>query len=188
MKILRLSVLFLLLGACVFGMSKESTFYTLASQKTAVLSDKNLHFIGINRIQLPKYMDRPQIVTQSKDSTEMVLSEYNRWIEYPSVLATRVLVEDLSSLLPQTQIKENQFGMDKFNQIVFVEVTNMSAVLGEKAELTAWYTIKNNLGIVLVRQKFMDVIQIGNTYDDMARGYSELWMNLSRHIATSLTK
>ncbi|MBR6412859.1 MAG: membrane integrity-associated transporter subunit PqiC [Alphaproteobacteria bacterium] len=188
MKLFKIAALCLLLGACVFGTSKNSTFYTLTSQETEALSDKNLHFVGINRIQLPKYMDRPQIVTQSKDKTEMVLSEYNRWIESPSLLTTRVLVENLSALLPKTQIKTNPFGTEKFDRLVSVEVLNMNAILGGRAELTVWYTIKNATGQTSVRQKFTDTIRIGSSYDDMAKGYSELWMKLSRQIANSLIK
>ena len=140
------------------------------------------------RVQLPKYMDRPQIITQNKNSPEMVISEYNRWIENPSVLATRVLVEDLSSLLPSAQIKMNQYGLEQFDRVISVEVVKMSAVLGEKITLEAWYTIKNKSGQTLIRNKFIDSVQIGRSYDDLANGYSKLFTVLSQDIARTLIK
>jgi len=186
MRLLKVLILCFLLSACVFGTTQNSKFYTLTAQKTEPLSNKNLNFIGVNRIQLPKYMDRPQIVTQSLDSNEMTVSEYNRWIESPAVLVSRILTEDLSNLLPKTQIKINPFGTEKFDKIVSVEIIKMDAILGGKAELEAWYTIKNNSGKVLTRQKFSDSVKIGNSYDDLAVGYSNLLMNLSKQIGQSL--
>ena len=188
MKLFKLIALCFLLGACVFGTSKKSTFYTLTPQQTVALSNQNLNFIGVNRIQLPKYLDRPQIVTQNKDSSEMIVSEYNRWIESPSVLATRMVVENLSALLPKTQIKMNQFGTEKFDKIVSVEVVSMNAILSKKAKLNAWYTIKNKEGKILLRQKFTQTVDIDKSYDDLALGYSQLWMKLSQQIAKNLIK
>ena len=188
MKLIKIITFCLLLTACVFGTSQTSTFYTLQPQQTTALSNKNLRFIGIDRVQLPKYADRPQMVTQSKDSAEMVVSEYHRWIESPSILTMRVVMEDLSALLPQTQIKMNQFGADRFDKIISIEVVSMNAVLGEKAELRAWYTIKNKMGQISTHQKFASDVQIGKSYDDMAKGYSKLWMELSQDIAKMLIK
>ena len=64
----------------------------------------------------------------------------------------------------------------------------MNAILGDKAELEAWYTIKNNSKKTLVQQKFADTVAIGKTYEDVASGYSQLLGKLSQDIATSLIK
>lgn len=188
MRFLKILTLCFLLTACVFGTSQTSKFYTLTSEPSPSISNSYKSFVGVMRVQLPKYMDRPQIVTQNKNSPEMVISEYNRWIENPSVLATRVLVEDLSALLPSAQIKMNQYGLEQFDRVISVEVVNMNAVLGEKIILEAWYSIKNKAGRLLARQKFADSVQIGNSYDDLANGYSHLWKKLSQQITNSLIK
>ena len=143
MRLLKIIVPCLLLGACVFGTSKNAKFYTQSATATQTLSVDYAAFVGVNRIQLPRYIDRPQILTQLKDSAQVNISEYNRWVELPSVLTTRVLTENLGILLPAAQIKMNQFKGEGFDWIVSVEVIEMNAVLGDKAELVAWYTIKN---------------------------------------------
>ena len=188
MRFLKILMLCFLLTACVFGTSKTSKFYTLRSEPSLSISSSYKSFVGVMRVQLPKYMDRPQIVTQNKNSPEILISEYNRWIENPSVLVTRVVVEDLSMFLPSAQIKMNQYGLEQFDRVISVEVVNMNAILGEKITLDAWYTIKNKSGQILIRNKFIDSVQIGKSYDDLANGYSKLLNRLTQNIAHTLIK
>lgn len=186
MKIIRVIIPCLLLGACMFGTSKNAKFYTLTTTPGSAISADYNALVGLNRVQLPKYMDRAQIVTQYKDSTQIKISEYNRWVEDPATLATRVLAGNLSVLLPAAQIKENRFKKGATDRIVAVEIVEMNAVLGKKAELTAWYTVQDKAGKVQAYQKFTHSVLIGKTYDDLAQGYSQLLMKLSQDIAGSL--
>ena len=188
MRFLKIVVACLFLSAGIFGTSQSAKFYTLTSPDEAVISKKCNAFVGVGRVQLPKYMDRPQIVVQNKDTPEMVVSEYNRWVEAPAVLTTRVLTNDLSTLLPKAQIKMRQNVTEKYDMFVTVEVVNMNAVLGEKAGVEAWFTIKDNAGKLLTRQKFSGEVKIGKNYDDLINGYSTLWMQLSQNIARQLVK
>lgn len=188
MKIIKIILPCLLLGACFWGTSQNAKFYTQSATSTQAMSTDYAASIGINRVQLPKYIDRPQIVTQQKDSTQINISEYNRWIELPSILSTSVLAENLSVLLPAAQIKTNQFKGEAFDWIVTVEIIKMNAILNDKAELVAWYTVKNNSKKVLAQQKFTGNIQIGKTYDELAKGYSTLLAQLSQEIAGILIK
>ena len=188
MRIIKIIIPCLLLGACMFGTSKSAKFYTQAATAAGVSSADYTAFVGVNRVQIPRYIERPQMVTQQKDSVQINISEYNRWVELPSVLATRVLTEDLSGLLPAAQIKMNQFKGENFDRVVSVEVIKMDAVLGEKVELVAWYTIKDNSKKILTQQKFADTVSIGTTYEDVANGYSQLLGKLSQGIATALIK
>ena len=188
MRFFKLISLCLFLSACILGTSQTSKFYTLTSQPNEAVSDTYKSFVGISRIQLPKYADRPQIVTRKDDSSEVIISEYNRWLEGPSVLATRVLVEDLSTLLPSAQIKIRQAIAEKFDKTVTVEIIKINAVLGKQVELDAWYIIKNNSGKTLVRQKFTDIVEIGKSYNDLAVGFSQLLNKLSQNISLNLIK
>lgn len=188
MRIIKIVIPCLFLSACMFGTSKNAKFYTQAATSVGASSADYTAFVGVNRLQLPKYVDRPQMVTQQKDSVQINISEYNRWVELPSVLATRVVAEDLSVLLPSAQIKMSQTKGETFDRTVSVEIIKMNAVLGDKAELEAWYTIKNNSKKILTQQKFADTVAIGKTYEDMANGYSQLLDKLSQKIAASLIK
>ncbi len=188
MKLLKIIIPCLLLGACMFGTSKNAKFYTLSSTVEAPLCADYAAFVGVNRVQLPKYMDRPQIITQHKTSPQVNVSEYNRWVEPPAVLITRVLTDNLNELLPTAQIKINHLKGEPFDKTVAVEIMALSAVLGEQAELSAWYVVKDYSGKVLAQQKFTSTVQIGKTYDDLAQGYSELLGQLSQEIAGALIK
>ncbi len=185
MKIIKIIIPCLLLSGC-FGTSQQSKFYTQSAMATETLSTDYTAFVGVSRIQLPKYVDRPQIVTQLKDSVQINMSEYNRWVESPSLLATRVLIENLSTHLPAAQIKINQFKGEGFDRTVVVEVVKINAVLDEKAELAAWYTIKDKSGKTLSHHKFTGTVQIGKTYDDLVKGYGQLLAQLSQQIASVL--
>lgn len=187
MKIIKIIIPCLLFSACMLGTSKNAKFYTQSAISADVISADYNAFVGVNRIQLPKYLDRPQIVTQQKDSVQINISEYNRWVDSPAVLATRTLTEDLSVLLPAAQIKMVSYGED-FERTVSVDIVKIDAVLDEKVALVAWYTIKDKSKKILAQQKFSKMITIGKTYDDLAIGLSKLLNELSQEIATDLIK
>jgi len=90
--------------------------------------------------------------------------------------------------LPAAQVKANQFKGERFDEVVSVEVVKMNAVLGDAAELVAWYTVKDKTKKILAHQKFESTTRIGKTYDDLALGYSKLFEALSQQIAQVLIK
>ena len=186
MRLIRIVIPSLLLGACMFGTSKEAKFYTQAAISTQALDAAYKSSVGVNRVQLPKYMDRPQMVTQQKDTIQMSISEFNRWVESPAILSTRAVTDNLSVLLPTALVKINKANGDKFDRMVVIEVIHLNAILGDKAELVAWYTVKDGGKKTLIQQKFTATVQIGKTYDDMANGYNQLWAQLSQEIAEKL--
>ena len=186
MKRIKYLFICLFLSACIFGTSQNSKFYSFLPQSGKVLSSSYTNSVGIGRVLLPKYMDKPQIVTQSTDSAEVILSEYNRWIEAPSVLCQRSVIDNLSAALPRAQIQAQQFGTQKFDIRISIEVIKMDGILGDKANLQAWYTITKQDGQVLLRKKFLQNLSVGKTYDDLVQGYSILWHNLSYEMAKSL--
>lgn len=186
MKIAKYLFVCLFLSACIFGTSQNAKFYSLISQKSEVLSSKYDSSVGIGRVLLPKYVDKPQIITLNNDSPEVIVSEYNRWIESPSVLCGRVLLQDLSSLLPNAQINTRLFGTEVFERTISVEVIKMDGILGDKATLETWYSIKNKQGTLILRRKFARTISIGKSYDDLVGGYALLWQALSKEIANDL--
>ena len=188
MKVIKIIIPCLLLSGCLLGTSQQAKFYTQDTISAEAISTDYNTFVGVNRVQLPKYVDRPQIVTQLKDSVQINISEYNRWVEAPSVLATRVVAEDLSNFLPAAKVKMNQSKGDEFDYTVSMEIVKINAVLDDKAELVAWFTVKDKKGKTIINQKFVNTVQIGKNYDDVALGYSQLLADLSREIANVLIK
>ena len=186
MKLLKIILPCLLLGACMFGRSKSPTYYTYFPMATTAVSADYTAAVGVDRVQLPKYMDRPQIVTQQPNSPQVNISEFNRWAEHPSLLAARALTDNLSVLLPAAQVKLNKSNAEPFDRVISVEVVRLDAVLGQQAQLVAWYTVKNTDRKTLLQQKFSATVQIGKTYEDLVKGYNELLAQLSTEIAGKL--
>ena len=80
MRIIKIIIPCLLLNACMFGTSKNAKFYTLTATSGPAISVDYNAFVGVNRGQLPKYVDRPQMVTQQKESLQINIS-----VKYSSI-------------------------------------------------------------------------------------------------------
>jgi uncharacterized lipoprotein YmbA len=59
--------------------------------------------IAVKRVEMAKYLDRPQIVSY-RDPYELQYSEFVIWGENLSDMTTRVLAENLAERLPQSQV------------------------------------------------------------------------------------
>src|SRR5512135_69959 len=97
-----LALFVVILAGC--ASSPSSKFYQLtpAQNKTLVTRDVSPDqslIITIGPVRIPDYLDRPQIVTRS-GKNELKLSEFNRWAGSLESDIGRVLVEDISSILP----------------------------------------------------------------------------------------
>ena len=54
--------------------------------------------IGVGPVQMPEYLNRPQIVSR-KSTIELFLDEFNKWAEPLEDNFTRVLAENLANIL-----------------------------------------------------------------------------------------
>ncbi len=185
-KIGAISLCFLL-SACVPGSSQTAKFYNLKTESNLIISETYKNSVGVLRVQVPKFMDKPQIITQHKENTEVTVSEYNRWVESLAVLYTRSLVGNLNSLLPNAPIKMSH-GDDSFERIVLVDIVKLDMLWQDKGTLEAWYTIKTGNGRVLANKKFVDSMPLKNSYEDLVKAHSRLLENLSKSIARTLVE
>ncbi|HUC66072.1 MAG TPA: PqiC family protein [Stellaceae bacterium] len=94
------SGLLLLLAGC--GTTPPPRLFTLAP-RPATPSRPLAAAIAVRRVQLPKYLDRLQIVSY-RDPYELQYSEFFIWGENLSDMTTRVLVANLSERLPHSQV------------------------------------------------------------------------------------
>jgi uncharacterized lipoprotein YmbA len=99
-QVLAGSGLLLLLAAC--SSTPPPRLFTLAP-RPARPSRPFAASIAVRRVQLPKYLDRLQIVSY-RDPYELQYSEFVIWGENLSDMTTRVLVENLAERLPQSQV------------------------------------------------------------------------------------
>jgi len=92
--------LLLLLASC--DTTPPPRLFTLAA-RPATLNRPLATTIAVKRVEMAKYLDRPQIVSY-RDPYELVFSEFVIWAENLSDMTTRVLVENLAQRLPQSQL------------------------------------------------------------------------------------
>ena len=167
------------------GVSQNSRFYSPISEVTASMSDSYTNSVAILRVQMPKFIDKPQIISRNKGDVQISVSEYNRWVEPLSILYTRTLVENLNTLLPNAPVEMFK-GNNSLNRRVFVDIVKIDALWNYKVILEAWYTIETEKDQILVRRKFSDSIPLGDNYENLVRVHSKLIGNLSKSIADSL--
>lgn len=184
---LAIAICFLLSGCIPGGSSQDSKFYNTTSEIDSVLSNTYANSVAVFRVQMPKFMDKPQIISRNKEDVQISVSEYNRWIEPLSVLCTRTLAENLNALLPNAPV-EIALGNYPSSRLVFVDIVKLDALWNHKVILDTWYTIKTDKDEIVVRRKFSDSIPLKNSYADLVKAHSKLLGNLSKSIADSLIK
>ncbi len=90
----------MLLSAC--GETRPSTFYTLSAlPEDQGSTDRNRASglaVGVGPITLPKYLDRPQVVTRPT-ANRLNLAEFHRWGEPLNQMLSRTVAENLATTL-----------------------------------------------------------------------------------------
>ncbi len=185
MKNLSVIAILFLLTACVFG-SKPSNFYQIQSIKPAsavALSNTNIS-IGIDRMQIPPYIDKPQIVTIIPDTLELNISEFNRWVGPLSSGLPRVIANDMAFYLPNAFIKPKTSINEVFDYTLVVEINRLDATFDKTAELDAWWTIYKGSKAVVRKESFFE-LPVGASYGDIVEKQSILVEKLSKEISQS---
>lgn len=185
-RIVTISLCFLL-SACLPGSSQTAKFYNLTIESKLSISETYKNSVGILRVQMPKFMDRPQITSQYKGNAEVTISEYNRWVEPLAILYTRSLAGNLSLLLPNAPIKIST-GDDSFERIILVDIMKLDMLWQDKGTLEAWYIIKTGKGQVLANKKFINSIPLKDSYENLVKTHSLLLESLSKSISKTLTE
>ncbi|MBQ8785892.1 MAG: membrane integrity-associated transporter subunit PqiC [Alphaproteobacteria bacterium] len=175
----------LLLSAC--AMSPNSHFYQLQAQKNDVAISNRSISVGIEEVDVPQYIDRPQIVLIKKNSSELSVSEFHRWAEPLTSSITRILADDISTFMPKSVIKPQSYTMEQFNFTINVEINKFDAELNDKVTLDAWWTIYRNGKNVARGRSTLDA-PAGDTYDSIVNAQSNLINEMAKQIAQKLSK
>ncbi len=177
-----------LLSGCLGGVSAPSSFYMLSVDTSIVPVSQSRTTIGVLPVEVPEFLDRPQIVLKETD-TQMTVSETNRWSEPLSLVAQRVLIEDLQQLLPNAYVQTKGYDDNKFKRFVAVEINTMTGYLKKDATLSVWWIVKNSSGTVITRKRFDKTVPLEtNSYADYVQVQSHLWAELAREIAVSAVR
>ena len=187
--------LFLALFAagCVPGSTGPSRYFVLSPMlgekaETQTLTGEDRVSVGIGPLDLPGYLDRPQIVTQVSEN-RISLGEFDIWAESLDDNFIRVLMENLSTLLRSEPVVIFPF-KDAFqtDYQVKVDVMRMDGTLGGDAVLTAnWAIFREGRTELLVakRSTYKETVD-GETYETLVAAQSRAVLALSRDIAAEI--
>jgi uncharacterized lipoprotein YmbA len=141
--------------------------------------------IGVGPVTLPRYLDRPQIVTQTSPY-ELKLAEFDRWAEGLDANFTRVLADNLELLLPTTRVVVFPWlRATPIDYQIIVEVTHfLSQVGGESLLIADWRLFKGEGQQVLMNGRSRVSARTGGQdYAAMVAAMSQTVASLSREIA-----
>ena len=187
MKKLVLGLVFMI-SACV-GTTPQSTLYTLSAITSApVIYENAKMFVGVGNVNVPVYLDRPQMVTRDKNQVELVVSELNRWSEPLGDAMQTALADDLAVYMPNAIIKPTSYRQENFDYVVWVEVNRFDGIWRKTADLSVWWSIFDGNGKLRAREKTDLQRKLGKRYEDLAIKDSELVGELAGIIAERLSK
>jgi len=180
-----------LLSGC--GHSPPSSFYLLQSmpgiEKVTQVSRTGQGLaICVGPVMLPKYLDRPQIVTMTRTS-EVKLASFHRWAEPLQDNFIRVLAENLSQLLGTDRIiifpRESASSSD---YQIMVTVIRFDGEPGGNAVLSARWSIFGKGGKQELVSKKTDISEPAGAqgYESLVSAQSRAIAGLSKEIAGAI--
>lgn len=193
-KLIALFLWVALVGSVGCGSSKPSRFYTLASMNSPGSTFGNAParpgaVVAIGPVTIPRYLDRPQIVTRS-DGNEVRIAETERWAGSLEEDVSRVLIENLSMLLAEEDVVVLRWKQAVLSPVpikcrVEVEVMRFEGTVGGTVELAARYTIHDVDGKALsMRESTLREPAGGPGYGSLAAAMSRTLASASREIAS----
>jgi uncharacterized lipoprotein YmbA len=181
----------LMLGGCA---SQPSRFYILSplpSGETTppLTSGQQSPTIGVGPVALPRYLDRPQIVTRT-GPYELNMAEFDRWAEALDVNFSRVLADDLARLIPSAYVVVFPWPRPTtIDYHVTVEVTDFLSQVGGESLLVADWTLFRGEGreALLRRKSRFSAPAGGQGYAAVVAAMSRTVADLSREMAEAIT-
>ena len=174
----------LLTAACV-GTSQNAKFYSLRPEAAVAVAELKT-IIGIGDIELPNYLDKPQIVTTSHNALELKASEFNRWSESLSAIMQRVLADDLASALPKSLVKVKTDSREEFKYLIKAEVNQFDGSWDGDAVLEVWWQVVKADGTIVMKKRTRLTQPAGSDYISLVEAQSRLVAAWAEEIAASL--
>jgi uncharacterized lipoprotein YmbA len=167
-------------------------FYILQPQP-AVVDQKqpsesgNDLFVGVGPVELPEHLNRPQMVTRT-GSSEIHLSEFNRWAESLEKNFTRVLAENISvHLLTDNILVYPWVGAAKIKRQVRANIIQFDSVPGKEVLLKVHWALMGEDGEnMFVVKKSSFSAPAGKGYPEMVEAMNRVLNDFSREIAKEI--
>jgi uncharacterized lipoprotein YmbA len=178
------------LGACA---NTPSRFYMLspltASETVLATAAARGLVVGVGPISVPKYLDRPQIVTRASRN-QLDLGEFDRWAEPLQDNVLRVLAENLMLLIPTDHILLGDWPRSaSLDYQVRVEVLHFDGWFGGESTLLALWSILDRAERPLMSQRVSLSVPVGGRdYEALVMAMNQMLEALSRDIAAAIQR
>jgi uncharacterized lipoprotein YmbA len=185
------TVLMVIASAC--ANTQPTHFYLLsamqASESFPMLDAKNSGIsLGLGPISLPKYLDRPQIVTRMS-SHEIDLAEFHKWGEPLKDNLVSVLHKNLSMLLSTNRIVEYPWNRSNLPDYqLSLEVLQFDGTKNQEASLSVRWRLAGEDGKKVFQEKTSQFSEImgGSDYTDLVEAMSQMLATFSQEIVDVL--
>jgi len=170
-----------------------SRFYILSP----VASDTAAHpagpgtALGVGPVELPNYLDRPQIAMRS-GAYELRYNETHRWAEALQDNVTNVLAENLARLVPSDKVSRFPWGRTTLvDYQVVAEISRFDADVNGTVVLSASWKLYRGESRETVAEKksvFNETCKRPGDYAEIVAAQSRALDALSREIAAAIRK
>jgi len=190
-SLIQVVVLLLALVVCLSacgGKSASSQFYVLSPLPQSSLSAAEGTTIGVLPVSMADYLDRPQIVTRVSEN-EIKLDEFNRWAEPLNDSFSRVLVQNLATLLNTAKVVKTTASTGfPLALLVGVEVVQFDGSLGGDVVLIVKWGLFEADGkkLLLSRRSTFKEPTGSATYEALVAAQSRAVAALGREIAEAI--
>ncbi len=188
---LTLAVTFLLLAGGCSPKTRPAKFYMLqpigpSEVRAAATSAGGPALVGVGPVEIPAYLDRPQIVTGSAGA-QLELDEFQRWAEPLRDNFTQVLAENLSLLMPSSRVLPFPWNRNIVPDYqVEVQVMRFHVDAGGNSELKANWSILKQGKPVLLKEFFVQTPLTGGDYEAKVAAQSRALAIFGKEIAKAL--
>lgn len=186
----------LLCGCGLNRTSEPSRFYALGTPTVQqVRGPVKTTNVIVENVSVPQSVDRPQIVVKQSDSNMLIVSEFDRWIEELSNALPVVISENINMYAKNINARPKRGYINSSNTkyIVSIDFVRFDAETDGKITVSAWWTVSNTHGDVLVQKKTTQTADMPDmesgrpNYDAIVSEQSKLIAKLSYKIADVIT-
>ena len=186
----------LLCGCGLNRTSEPSRFYALGTPTVQqVRGPAKTTNVIVENVSVPQSVDRPQIVVKQSDSNMLIVSEFDRWIEELSNALPVVISENINMYAKNINARPKRGYINSSNTkyIVSIDFVRFDAETDGKITVSAWWTVSNTHGDVLVQKKTTQTADMPDmesgrpNYDAIVSEQSKLIAKLSYKIADVIT-
>jgi len=183
----------LIVSGCIsIPNSPTPRFYALSAVSEDQVSQKidipSNVIIGVGPVKIPEYLDRPQIVTKTKEKM-LQFAQFDRWGEPLDLGLARLIREDLAVMLPKAKLTLYPWNPSiAVKYQVTIEVIQLDNELDRDMSFAVQWTIidvQNSKTVIIKRSEFRLAVTPHN-YSGLAQTLSTACASLSTQIAQAL--